>query len=270
MRSAVEAMAGNRFWFSAGPAPVGLVIHMMTGAMFGIGSAFLARRLRRAVLVGAGVVHGLAVCFLSAFVGLPLAARITGSGSTIWETVSMVGWATFAVEHMMFGLVLGRSRVADRTGRRRGRCRRGCPIGDAVAMSSSDAAPSERIVRLVGVYDADGTVRGEVVYWVGARLGRRHCSLCEITHGSVRQRPEWKACRAGLPVPFDTFHRDDQPDDIRAAVDGHAPVVVAETDTRRVVLLSPDDLAACEGSIDRLVEAIERSADRLGLSWAAR
>ncbi len=137
-------------------------------------------------------------------------------------------------------------------------------------MSSPDAAPTERIVRLVGVYDADSTLRGELSYWVGARLGRRHCSLCEITHGSVRQRPEWKACQAGLPVPFDTFHRNDQPEVVRSAAGGQAPVVVAETGTGHVVLLSVADLEACEGSIDRLVEAIEQSAVRLGLTWVAR
>ena len=136
-------------------------------------------------------------------------------------------------------------------------------------MSAPDAAPTERIVGLVGVYDADSTVRGEFAYWVGARLGRRHCSLCEITHGSVRQRPEWKACQAGLPVPFDTVHRNDQPETIRAVSGGHAPVVVAETDVGHVVLLASEDLAACDGSIDRLVEAIEQSAASLGLTWAS-
>ena len=141
------------------------------------------------------------------------------------------------------------------------------PIGDAVAMSSPDAAPTQRIVRLVGVYDADSTLRGELAYWVGARLGRRHCSLCEITHGSVRQRPEWKACQVGLPVPFDTFHRDDQADTIRGAAGGQAPVVVAETDTGPVLLLDSGDLDACDGSIDRLVDAIEQAAARLGLLW---
>ena len=136
-------------------------------------------------------------------------------------------------------------------------------------MSSPDAAPTQRIVRLVGVYDADSTMRGELAYWVGARLGRRHCSLCEITHGSVRQRPEWKACRAGLPVPFDTYHRDDQPDQIRTAAGGQAPTVVAETDTGHTLLLASEDLDACDGSIDRLVEAIEQSAVRLGMTWTA-
>ena len=134
-------------------------------------------------------------------------------------------------------------------------------------MSSPDAAPTQQIVRLVGVYDADGTMRGELAYWVGARLGRRHCSLCEITHGSVRQRPEWKACQAGLPVRFDTFHRDDQPDTIRAASGGQAPVVIAETQSGAVLLLTPDDLNGCDGSIDRLIAAIEQAAVRLGLAW---
>jgi uncharacterized membrane protein YagU involved in acid resistance len=107
MRSVAEAMARNRFWLTAGPAVLGLVIHMMTGAMFGIGFAFLARRLPRAALVPAGALYGLAVFVMSAFVGLPVAAKVTGSGTTISDMASMVGWVTFAAEHVMFGLVLG-------------------------------------------------------------------------------------------------------------------------------------------------------------------
>src|SRR4051812_30118693 len=134
---------------------------------------------------------------------------------------------------------------------------------------SVDASHTQRIVRLVGVYDADATVRGELAYWIGARLGRRHCSLCEITHGSVRQRPEWKACREALPVRFDTFHRNDQPEAVRAASSGQAPVVIAETETGFVTLLDARQLEACDGSIDRLVAAIEQSAAAHGLVWPA-
>lgn len=35
MRSGMEAMAGNKFWFSAGPAALGLMIHMMFGLVLG-------------------------------------------------------------------------------------------------------------------------------------------------------------------------------------------------------------------------------------------
>ena len=124
------------------------------------------------------------------------------------------------------------------------------------------------IARLVGVYDADGTLRGEVEYWVGARFGRRHCSLCEITHGTFRRRPEWDVCRAGLPVPFDTYHRDDQPDAVREAAAGRCPVVVGETaDGDTIVLLGPAELEDCAGSGEQLVAAIERAATDAGLTW---
>lgn len=124
---------------------------------------------------------------------------------------------------------------------------------------------SLEISRLVGVYAADGTVIGEVKYWIGARLGRTHCSLCDITHGSVRERADWKACRSALPVAFDTYHRDDQPATVRAAAGDVTPVVVAETSDGVVVLLGPDDLEACAGSPDRLIDAVTEAIGRSGL-----
>ncbi|MEN9644069.1 MAG: hypothetical protein RL238_738 [Actinomycetota bacterium] len=128
------------------------------------------------------------------------------------------------------------------------------------------AAP---IRRLVGVYDADSTIRGELAYWVGARLGRRHCSLCDITHTSVRTKPEWKECALGLPVPFDTYHRNDQPAAVRDTLKGVYPAVVAETDDGHVLLLDPATLDACHGSIDAMVQAISDAAARHGLEWTA-
>ncbi|MCY7298744.1 MAG: hypothetical protein LH616_05990 [Ilumatobacteraceae bacterium] len=133
--------------------------------------------------------------------------------------------------------------------------------------SPADDTPPSPIVRLVGVYDADSTLRGEVTYWIGARLGRAHCSLCDITHGLARERREWKVCRAGLPVRFDTYHRDDQPHAIRVALDGVVPAVVAETETGVVILVGPETLDECAGSTDRLVTAIERAVDNAGMRW---
>jgi hypothetical protein len=45
--------------------------------------------------------------------------------------------------------------------------------------------------------------------------------------------------------------------------------VVAQTESGYVVLLAPDDLTACAGSIDLLTDAIEAAAMRVGLSWLA-
>lgn len=121
---------------------------------------------------------------------------------------------------------------------------------------------------MIGVYNADGTITGELAYWIGARLGRAHCSLCDITHGLVRERDDWKACAAALPVPFTTYHRNDQPDDVRAATGDHAPAVVARlTDSSIVALLNNRAIEACAGSPDALASAIERAAEHQHLAW---
>ena len=126
---------------------------------------------------------------------------------------------------------------------------------------------SEVLLRLVGVYDADGTWRGEVTYWIGARLGRIHCALCEITHSMFREKRSWRQCTESMPVPFDTVHRDERSSALAAASRTAVPCVVAETDQRRFVLLDAPALEACGGSPDALADAIEAAVDAAGLAW---
>lgn len=118
--------------------------------------------------------------------------------------------------------------------------------------------------RVVGVYDADHTLLGEAAYWVGARLGRRHCALCDITHGLFTAKREWTECRSQLPYTFDTYHRDDQPGTVRAALFGRAPAVAAEMDDGSVVpLLNGHELEACDGDVQRLLDAVDAALARL-------
>ena len=127
---------------------------------------------------------------------------------------------------------------------------------------------TDRITRLVGVYDADGSVLGELKYFVGARLGRAHCSLCDVTHGFVRERPEWRATRDRLRAPFVTFHRDDEPPNVRAATAGDLPAVLAETTSGAIVRLAgPDELGACTGSPAALAALVESTVAARGLDW---
>jgi hypothetical protein len=82
-----------------------------------------------------------------------------------------------------------------------------------------------------------------------------------------RERADWVECRDGLPVPFDTYHRNDQPEHVRAATGDLAPVVAAETDEGIVVLLSAVELDRCSGSPERLAEALTAAAATAGLRW---
>jgi hypothetical protein len=125
------------------------------------------------------------------------------------------------------------------------------------------------VSRLIGVYDADGSVLGELSYFVRARFGAAHCALCDITHGRVRERADWKVCRDELPVVFDTFHRDDQPADVRAAISGLPAVAAQLDDGRTVELLGRSALEECAGSPGLLVDAIDAALARLGIDRPA-
>ena len=121
-------------------------------------------------------------------------------------------------------------------------------------------------VSLVGVYDADGSLSGEVRYWIGARLGRAHCSLCEITHGLFREKSDWKDCRRELNAEFTTFHRDDAPADVLEACEHQLPVVVARRGSDLFVLLGPGELESLGGDVETFHAALVTACAQHGIT----
>jgi hypothetical protein len=117
---------------------------------------------------------------------------------------------------------------------------------------------------IVGVYDADGTLAGEVRYWFGARIGRAHCDLCDISHGTFRAKAQWRALVESSRVPLVTWHRDDAPPDVLAATGGRLAAVVAVTDDGERLLLGPEHLAALGGDVARFAEAVDAQVVTLG------
>ncbi len=109
MTSMAAAGHGDSAYFTAGSAIVGLIVHMMTGAIAGgvFGALVAWFRPARTVTIAAGAAYGLLVMLFNSFVGLPIVAALFGGGKPISDMPAMVGWGTFTVEHLLFGLVLG-------------------------------------------------------------------------------------------------------------------------------------------------------------------
>lgn len=128
-----------------------------------------------------------------------------------------------------------------------------------------DSDDTTSVRRLVGVYHAEGSIIGELRYWVGARLGSAHCALCDITHGTFRAKPDWRRQRERLDLPFDTVHLDERDDALAAATEGTTPCVVADTPGGYVTLLGPDELEACHGSVETMFDRLRARGAELGL-----
>ncbi len=100
---------GSSVYFDLGPAVVGALVHMMTGAIVGaiFGAVIWKIHASRAVTVVAGTIFGLLVMVVNGFIVLPVVARLFGGGEPISDMAIMVGWGHFTVEHAIFGMALG-------------------------------------------------------------------------------------------------------------------------------------------------------------------
>ena len=116
---------------------------------------------------------------------------------------------------------------------------------------------SSQFTEFIGVYNAESTVLGEVSYWIGARLGLRHCSLCDITHGLFTKRAEWQECESALPIPFTTFHINDAPVEVTQAANGRYPIVLGRNHLGIHIVLDADELEQCNGSPQELLNRLQ-------------
>ena len=107
--SMAQASGGAGPFLEVGGAVAGMAVHLGIGAGFGAVFALLARalRLRGVVALAAGAVYGLAVMALMGLAVLPAAAGETAGGRLIADAPRLIGWPVFAVEHLLYGLVLG-------------------------------------------------------------------------------------------------------------------------------------------------------------------
>lgn len=119
------------------------------------------------------------------------------------------------------------------------------------------------ITRLIGIYNADGGIVGEVKYIVGHLLGTAECALCDITHSPIRRKPEWDAMVAGLEIPMTVLHRNEVDEAVAQAMSHIELPAIVGLDPRGAVheVLSAEDLDSCDGSVARcghmIIEKLE-------------
>lgn len=87
------------------------------------------------------------------------------------------------------------------------------------------------------------------------------CSLCAVSYGAVRMRPEWQAYLRALPYDLRFFHRPDFRRAFPALADMALPAILLEEGTGPRVLLDAAALNRLR-SIGELVTALDRVLPR--------
>ena len=137
-------------------------------------------------------------------------------------------------------------------------------------MGDSDKkVDSSYLSEIVGVYHAKGTFIGEVTYIVKKLVAGRSCSLCNISHAGLGEKPEFDKFRKNLGVSFKTVHLDERSDDLAKFTEGKTPCVAGKLkEGTWVMLLGDEELKSCHKDVDtfdtKLKSAIVREGSKIG------
>lgn len=115
------------------------------------------------------------------------------------------------------------------------------------------------VTRLVGVYRADGGLRGELRYLAGHYLHGQSCSLCDITHSPFRRKAAWNGAVAELGIPFSLVHLNEMEPGLADFVGDRAACVVAETPDGWAMVLGNDTLSSLHGDVPAFFAALKQA-----------
>ena len=122
---------------------------------------------------------------------------------------------------------------------------------------------SESGKTLIGVYNADGGILGELSYFFGHLVGIKSCSLCDITHSPIKKKKDFKAFEKRLleerGIAFRLVHMNERTEAELAASKGREPCVLLQYEDGSIsMFLDYVELKTSKGSVksfERLVES---------------
>jgi hypothetical protein len=118
---------------------------------------------------------------------------------------------------------------------------------------------------LIGVYNADGGIVGELSYILGKTFQGKHCELCDITHSPFRRKKSWDEFVNGLAYPFELFHLNELSDELRSFVGDQAPLVILRREAELSVLLTGTEMATCNGDVPQFAQLMSSRLAALSL-----
>ena len=119
---------------------------------------------------------------------------------------------------------------------------------------------------LIGVYNADGGIVGELTYFFGHLIGVRSCTLCDISHSPIMKKSSFKALEQHLlaehGIQVRMIHLNERNQRELKASEGREPCMLLEYPDQSIsMFLDSTDLKALSGSVSSLKQLISSRLD---------
>jgi hypothetical protein len=126
--------------------------------------------------------------------------------------------------------------------------------------------PAPVSASVFAIYNAEGSLAGELRYALTKALGETACALCDITHGwNPRGKRVWRDC-AGLTKRVQWLHKDEVSPELSVAVANQTlPCVIADLGGRIELLLDCGELESCNGDFAVFEKLLQEKITELNI-----
>ncbi len=129
-------------------------------------------------------------------------------------------------------------------------------------MNKTEKLNASKEIELICVYDADGSLLGELNYLYKKTFRNFTCSMCDITHNFIITKKKWKTAVQNCRYNISTYHLDDQPTLIKKTTQNNTPCVVKVEGSSSSILISNDELKTIDGNVDSFFSLIDKKMIR--------
>ena len=105
-------------------------------------------------------------------------------------------------------------------------------------------------VKIYCIYNAEGSIFGEIRYLYNKYIKDIKCSMCDITHNYFSEKGEWRKKCNEFPFKIECLHLDELPIEIKDIVKDNAPCVVTQKKSVNEVVINNKELTSMNGDVD--------------------
>ena len=133
-------------------------------------------------------------------------------------------------------------------------------------LSTLSLSAQETSPKIYFIYNASGTLAGELNYLYGKYFLDEHCELCDITHSTVSAKPEWKEWIGALKCENYVLHTNEAKAMNIDVTQFVLPVVLIDRGNGLEELVSKNEMAECGKGVLPFGELFYRNLNAVGVS----
>ena len=114
---------------------------------------------------------------------------------------------------------------------------------------NEDQIPNKTSLKIYCIYNAKGSILGEITYLWKKLFLNFDCSLCNVSHNTFTEKQLWKKEMSKFKYKLEMLHLDEQPKNLQMFTEGLTPCVVSNNESEFNLIMDRDQINKLNGSV---------------------